>query len=283
MGMERMQYITIPTLLGRIIFVMLAFIFIRRSTDSFLFLFFMGIGNIIAALLSIYLAFRIYKLKMIQPGRREILNNLKNGWQITASNLSITSCQYIGIFILRISSGSDVLVGYYGIAEKIYFAIKLMVNVFTQVVYPQVCQMMQKGKEQVISLFRQIYLPFLLFVFVGCVGVFLFSSEILYVFIGHKHEETSFYLKIFCVAVIIVCLNIPAALVLLADNHKKSYLRVFAIATVVHLTGNILLAHYFQAIGTVIAVIITELFITIALYWEAYNVFFSRKEKLIST
>jgi O-antigen/teichoic acid export membrane protein len=87
----------------------------------------------------------------------------------------------------------------------------------------------------------------------------------------------------FCIAVIIVCLNIPACLVLLADNHKKNYLRVFAIGTAVNLTGNILLAHYLQATGTVIAVIITELFITIALYWEVYHIYFSKKENLIST
>src|SRR5262249_18840589 len=157
---ERMQYITIPALCGRIIFVILTFVFIKEKSDSALFLFFMGLGNILASLFGIFLAFRIYKLKFIRPGWHDIKNNLKNGWQITASNLSITTCQYIGVFILRLFT-NDLLVGYYSIAEKIYQAMKLMVNVFTQVVYPQVCQIIQKGKGQVVSFLRQVYLPFL--------------------------------------------------------------------------------------------------------------------------
>jgi PST family polysaccharide transporter len=281
MGMEKMQYVTISSLFGRIVFVLLSFIFIREKTDSSLFLFFMGLGNAIAALLSIFLAFRIYKLRFIMPGVKDVRDRLKNGWQIAFSNLSITTCQYSAVFILRIFT-NDLLVGYYSIAEKIYFAMKLMVNVFFQVTYPQVCQLIQKGKGQVLVFMKKWYAPFLLLVVFCCVAVFIFSREILFIFIGHKYDAAAYFLRVFCLAVIIVCLNIPACLVLLADNHKKNYLRVFALGTVINLAGNILLAHYFQATGTVIAVVITELFITIALYWEVYRIYLSGRNKKLN-
>lgn len=282
LGTEKMQFITIPALVGRIVFVLLSFLFIKQKTDSSLFLLFMGLGNIVAAAFGMMIAFRIYRLQFVWPGWMDVKHRLKNGWHITLSNLSMTTCQYIGVVILRIFS-NDILVGYYSIAEKIYQSIKLMLSVFSQTVYPQTCKIIQKGLHQTISFFKQAYIPFFLLVLAGCIVVFFFSSEILYVFIGHHYQDAAFYLRMLCVALIIVCLNIPAALILLASDHKKSYLKVFALGTIVHLAGNFLLAHYYQATGTVIATIITEMFITITLYWEVYKIFFSKKQKLIST
>jgi PST family polysaccharide transporter len=275
-GIEKMHYIAIAALFGRIIFVILVFIFIKTTGDNSLFLFFMGIGNVIAGLASIYLAIRLFKLKFIKPSWSEIIHELKAGWRITATNFSITTSQYIGIFILRIFT-DDTLVGYYSVAEKIFFGMKLMLGVFTQVVYPRVCQLMQSGWDKITSFFRQVYLPFLLLVILGCSIVFIFSSQIIHLFIGHKYAYSSFLLRMLCVATIIVCLNIPAYLVLFAGDHKKNYFRIFTMATVIYLAANIMLARFFDATGTVVSVIITEIFITAGLYREMYRLYGVKK------
>src|SRR6185312_2119240 len=86
-GMEKMQYITISTLIARLLFVGFVFAFIRDREDDILFLFFLGLGNIMAGVFSIYLAFRIFKLKFYRPHLIDIVNELREGWQITLSNL----------------------------------------------------------------------------------------------------------------------------------------------------------------------------------------------------
>jgi PST family polysaccharide transporter len=275
-GLEKMHYIAIAALFGRIIFVILVFIFIRTKEDNSLFLFFMGTGNIVAGLVSIYFAINLFKLKFVKPVWSEIVHELKNGWRITATNLSITTSQYIGIFILRIFT-NDLLVGYYSVAEKIFFAMKLMLGVFTQVVYPKVCQLMQSGWNRVVSFFKEVYIPFLLLVILGCASIFIFSPQILHLFIGYKYAYSSFLLRMLCVATIIVCLNIPPYLVLFAGDHKKNYFRIFTIATGIYLAANIILARFFDATGTVFSVMITELFITIGLYREMYRLYGSNK------
>lgn len=276
LGMEKMQYIAVAGLLGRIIFVVLVFIFIRSKDDTALFLLFMGAGNIIAGLASIYLAIRLFKLKILKPAWAEVVYEFKNGWRITATNLSITTSQYIGIFILRIFT-NDFLVGYYSVAEKIYFAMKLMIGVFTQVVYPKICQLMQGGWNRIVSFFKEIYFPFLLLVIVGCAGIFIFSPQILHLFIGYKYNYPAFLLRMLCIATVIVCLNIPAYLVLFAGDHKKNYFRIFTMATIIYLVLNIVLAYFFDATGTVLAVIITEFFITTGLYREVYCLYGSKR------
>jgi PST family polysaccharide transporter len=278
-GVEKMYYIAMAALFSRSLCAVLVFLFVKTPADNALVLFFMGMGNVIAGMVLIYLAFRLYKLKFILPGRNEIARELANGWRITVSNLSITTSQYIGIFILRLVTKSDLVVGYYSIAEKIFFSLKLILGVFTQTVFPRVCQLMQDKKSQLLIFFKQVYLPFFAMVLTGSVIVFVFSPDILYVFIRHVHPQSSFLLRVFCVALVISSLNIPGNLILFAGDHKKNYFRIFTIASIVNVAANSVLAYFFNATGTVLSMVITELFVTLGLSWEVYSIYFAKTKK----
>jgi PST family polysaccharide transporter len=274
-GMEKMQYMAFTALLARLIFVVLVFVFITEKADNILFIFFLGIGGIVAGLLSIILAIRMYNLRFIKPLWQDIRYEVTNGWPFTLTNLSQITCQYIGIIILRIFT-NDTLVGYYSIAEKIYFAIKLMLDAFAQVLYPAVCRLVQQGRDKVITYFRQTYIPFLFIVIIACAMIFVFSPQIIHFFVGHRYEYSSFLLRMLCIAAVIVYLNMPAHLMLFAANHKKSFLRIFTLGTVLNVLANIVLAKYFDATGTVIAVLITETFITAGVWIEIYRHYYMR-------
>ena len=275
-GIEKMHYMAIMALIARAIMVVLVFIFIQAKGDESLFLFFMGLGNVVGGLIGIFFAMYSFKVVFIRPGWQGVINELKTGWQITLTNLSMSTCQYIGVFILRLFT-NDFVVGYYSIAEKVYFAMKLMVGIFSLAMYPAVCQLVQEGKRSVMTYFRKHYLPFLWLVIAGCAIVFIFSPQIIFFFAGHSNDNSSFYLRMMCIAMVIVCLNMPAYLILLADDRKKNYLRIFVIGTILNIVANIILVKYFDATGTVFAVIITELFITVGLSWEVYQLYFYKK------
>lgn len=275
-----MHFIAFATLVGRILFAIMVFVFIRNKGDGFLFLFFLGIGNIMAGITSIVVAFRVYKLKFIRPSGADIARELKEGWQITLSHLSNSTCHYANIFILRLFV-NDLAVGYYSIAERIFFTIKQVFVVFSQAVYPEVCQLVQQGKEQAISFLKQVYTGFLVLVIMGCLVLFIFSPQILYFFMGHEYSKAVFFLRVFSIIAVIVCLNIPGTLILLAMNQKKSYLKVYAFATILNILLNIVLVRFFEATGTVVTIFITEFFITLALTSILYRSN-SRRGRLVS-
>jgi PST family polysaccharide transporter len=269
-GMEKMKFITYSILLARIIFAVLIFIFINKPGDAYLFLFFFGLGNIIAGIFSIYTAMYIFKLKLLVPLRSDVVYELWNGWQIMISNLSINTYLYSNIFILRIFA-SDMIVGYYSIAEKIFFAVRQILGIFSQVVYPHICQLVQTGKDQTAIFFKKIYLPFLLLVSIASCSVFILSPWLTQIFVDKEANLPGILLRMLSLVPIIVCLNIPAYQILLAFDHKKSYLRILTLGTIINLGANILLANLWEAPGTVLAIIITEIFITIGLNWELYK------------
>jgi PST family polysaccharide transporter len=269
-GMEKMHYITIATLGGRVVFVVLVFIFIKTREDNILFLFLLGIGGLIAGLISIFLAVRIFKLKLQRVSWTDILFELRDGWQITVSNLSINTYLYTNVLVLRIFT-NDLTIGYYSIAEKIFFAVRQILGVFSQAVYPRICQLVQKTKQDVTGFLKEIYLPFLGLVFAGCCILFIFSGNIVYFFSGDRAGLPVLLLRILTFVPVIVCLNIPAYQILLALNQKRSYLRVLALGTIVNLLANFLLVNFWGALGTVISITITESFITIGLNRQLFK------------
>ncbi|MCW3117144.1 MAG: flippase, partial [Chitinophagaceae bacterium] len=228
-GMEKMQLMAFISLIARLIFVILVFLFIKSRKDDVLYLFFLGLGNFVMGLISIFLVFWKYNLQFIMPGRREILNEFRKGWQIMASNLSNNICQYANIFILRFFT-NDLLTGYYSIAERIFLTLRQMLGVFSQTVYPSICRLMETGKDNIISYFRKVYVPFFIAIFCGCILLFILAPWVLYFFIGHESADTVTLLRVFAAVLVIACLNIPATLVLLAMDRRQSYFKVYTIA-----------------------------------------------------
>src|SRR5688572_4488570 len=66
-GIERMHFVALLTLVGRTIFAILVFVFIKNREHEVLFLFFLGTGSFIAGLVSIYTARRILAMQYIKP------------------------------------------------------------------------------------------------------------------------------------------------------------------------------------------------------------------------
>ena len=270
LGMEKMHFITISALFSRLIFVVLLFIFIQKKEDDIFFLFFLGTGNIVASLVSIFVAINLFKLKFLRPVWADIRDELKKGWQVTVSVLSLNAYLLSGIFILRFFT-NDLMVGYYSIAARIFFAARQVLAVFSEAVYPQICQLSLKGKEATRLFFRKVYLPFLLMTFLGCILLFIFSPQVIYIFIKEKTAIPVLLLRMLSFVPVIVCFHIPAYQLLLAFDRKKSYLRIFGLATVMNISANIWFVNEWGATGTVLCIMITELFITVGLNRELYK------------
>lgn len=266
-GLEKMRLMAIVTLIARLIFVAFVFLFIREKEDGILYLFFLGLGNFIMGLVSIFLVIKRYKLQFIRPVVGDIMDDLEKGWQITVTNLLNNICQYSNVFILRLFT-NDVIVGYYSVAERIFLTLRQLSGVFSQAVYPQVCLIIAHGKEAVIFYFKKTYLPFLVLLSAGCLLLFALAPWIVYFFIHHENENSSFLLRLFAIVLVIVCLNIPATLTLLAADERKKYFKVYVLAAIINVSLNLLLDNFFQSTGAVVAILFTELFIAIGLTWE---------------
>ena len=263
-GVEKMKFVMYISLLARLVFVLLVIFFIKEKNDNVYFLFFYGIGNLLAGIFSALVGYRVLRLQTVMPTFSNVLAELKKGWHITMSNLSVSVYMYVNILILRLFT-NDTVVGYYSVAERIIFAARQVLGVYFQVVYPQVCQLAMKSRDELSQFFMKFYRPFLGCVFAGCVFVFLFAETVIQLFINENVELSAQYLRILSPVPLIVCLNIPSYQVLLAHNDRKVLLLIFMIGTFLNIALNLLMIPALGAQGTSYIVVATELFITTCL------------------
>jgi PST family polysaccharide transporter len=264
-GIEQMKYITYLSLAAKVVFVVLVFTLVRTADDYPYILFFNGLGTIAPGAASLWLAQRTFKLSLKLPTQAQVRQQLREGWYVFISNFSISVYINSNVFILGLFT-NDVVVGYYGIAERVVGAVRQLLVVFSQAVYPHVCKLSQHTFEQIRAFFAHFFLPFALLIIVGCAGVFVFADEVVYVLAGSRLPQVSLLLRLLAFVPVIVLFNIPAYQVLLAYNLPRSYMIVLTSASCLNLLLNSVLAYFFGGTGTAISVLVTELFVTVGLY-----------------
>ena len=268
-GMEKLHWMAAALLLSKILFVLLVFIFISTPVHTSLFIFFLGLGNFITAIAASVFIIKRYHLKISSFSMKEIKRLMKEGAPVTAANLTMNLMQYGNLFILRLYS-NDLMAGYFSVAERIYFAMKQVLTAFAQSIYPALCRI---NSSQYKNFFKKTFLPFFWLMIAISAMVALFAPSIIGFFIKDANTISIFIFRMCCIAVPVVCLNMPGALVLLATNQRERYFKIFAIGLFINLLANLLFAPQYYAMGTVAAVLITEVIITVLVSLSLFKYF----------
>ena len=267
-GFEKLHASAICLLISKIIFVLLVFLIIRNPGHAVLFLFFLGLGNLITAIAASVYIIKKYQLKPQAFSVNEFSALIKEGAPVVAGNLTMNLMQYGNLFILRLYS-NDVVAGYFSVAERIYFAMKQVVSAFSQTIYPAVCRL---KAEEYKGYFKKTFVPFFSLVLLACAITAIAAPAIIHFFVSTPNKESVWALRIFCCIVPIVCLNIPGTLTLLAQQERKKYFQIFAAGLVINMVFNFLLVPAYFSTGTLIAVSVTELFITAMVSLVLYRI-----------
>lgn len=268
-GVEEMKFITYLNVAAKLLFTILIFAFVKEDGDGPLVLLFLGLGNFISGIFGVFLAVKKYHLNFNWPGIKGVKQELKNGWDLFVANFSIVSYQSSNVFILGLFT-SNLITGYYSVAEKIVLAIKQLLTVFLQATYPHVCQLATESVLKVKRFYKQVFLPFSFLIFLVSICIFFFANPIVQFFTNEGVEEIVVLLRLLCFTGLIVALNIPAYQSLLANHFNKSASRILVIGSLLNILLNLILAPTLGASGTVYSVLITEIFITLGLHLVLY-------------
>lgn len=260
-GMEKMHWSALTVLCSKIIFVILVFLLIRSPEDTPLFTFFLGLGNLAAGIAATVFVIRKYKLPVRRFSFPNIIAELKEGWPVTVTNLTMNFMQYGNLFILRLYT-NDLVAGYFSVAERIYFAMKQVVTAFSQTIYPNVCQLAGQNGLALKKYFGKIFVPFFMLTVAATLAVMALAPFIIHFFVPDQGGDSVFILRMLCIALPVVCLNMPGSLSLLALDKTKAYFLVYFSGFVICLLSNFILVPSYQSPGTLAVIYITECFIT---------------------
>lgn len=230
-GMERMKYITFLNILSKVIFVGLIFIFVKQESDYIIVPLFNSLGFIVSGLIGFIFAVKNFNLKLYIPSRKSILKQFKYSTEFFISRVSVSAFNNTNSFCLGLIS-SNIMVGYYVAAEKIYIAINGLQAPLNQALYPFI------AKNRDLKLFKKIYFIALILNTLICVFMYLFAKQFIVLFYGADMLNAYKLLRIFCIGTFIVIPHVLLGYPLLgAFGYSKEANMSVIVPSITHIIG----------------------------------------------
>lgn len=274
-GIEQIKYAAFFNILAKIfLFILIMYFIVEKNDYKYVNLFF-AVGDIFMGIISLFFIKYYWNIDIKYTSWEKTYNNIKEDFPLVLTNLSIVTYSGMNIVILSLFA-SPLIIGAYAVAEKVVITIKFMVGIILQSTFSYASRLAENSINKYTLFLRYEFIALASFFSIAGIMLFLTSNylSILLTKDLNKSLEVSNYIKLMSFIPLIVSLNTPAYQTLLIHNKKRIYLLVIGIGTIMNLALNFILAKYFFAIGTIITIIITELFITFGL------IFFASREKI---
>ena len=265
-GIEKMKYITVLQLLGRVIYTASIFLFIKNVSDYILVPLLNTAGVIISGIIAIIIVLKKFKLKLILPSISSIKIELKNGWHMFLSSLSTNVYKSVDIIFLGLLT-SDLILGYYSISKKVIEMVNQFSSVISQTIYPQINIRIRESLPNTIKFLKKVVaIITMATVFMGIAFV-LFPEFIIYLVSGDVFEVSVISLMLLAFVPVIIGFSVPPLQILIGSNLDKKVSIILSLGALLAIICNITLITSFSYWGAGFSVLIVELFVMGTLYF----------------
>ena len=264
-GLEDFKYITLRSIIIRVLYVFSVFIFVRQDNDFVLYFLLTSLMVTANAIINV-----VYSRKFVRFSLKniEIKNYVKpyiifGAYQLLTSMYTSFNVAYLGF------SSGNIEVGYYSTSVKLFNIILSFYTAFTAVLLPRMSLMIERGEidgfknllNRSLNLLFSISIPIILV-------VEFFSPEIIKVISGEGYEGSILPMKIVMPLVLII--GIEQVLVYQILMPLKKDKQVFinsCLGATVGVLLNILLVPKMMAVGSSIVWLSSELIVFSSAYY----------------
>lgn len=266
-GQERFRYITIRSLITRLLGLASVFVLVKQPGDYYLYY-----GIIACAAIGNWI-WNIYTLFREVPVSFKLVN-----WKRHVPYTSV-------IFLLSLFSGITLLldnvllgivsttaaVGLYAFSIKIVRIGSALLTDMFLVLYPRTVALLQEQNMAAVqqAVLKSVQLIILLAIPAG-MGIFLLAHPLVQLFLGDKFYAVGDNLKIIALLPFIKAYGILLSKqVLIANNKEKLYLRSVLAGGVLFIVSTLVLSYAYQDRGACIAIMLAELVVMAGNYYYA--------------
>jgi PST family polysaccharide transporter len=263
-GIEQMKYITYLTLISRVIFLGLIFVWIRTSADYLYVPIISGIGAVISGLVALYLIFIKHRIPFRWQPVGTLTYYLKDSLPIFISNVSVnlyvsTNKVLTGAF-LGMSE-----VAYYDLAEKLTTVLRMPQSILSQSLFPKV------SKEKNVGFVKGIFKLSMAMNVLLFVAMVLLSKVAITLLGGSQMLPAQTVVIILAATVPVVAMsNIFGMQLLIPFGYNKLFSRVIVSSGLFYLLQLLVLwaTIGFSINGISLVTLITELFVTAYMFYH---------------
>jgi PST family polysaccharide transporter len=262
-GIERTKYIAVINILFRTIITICIFIFIKTSSDFSLYLALISGGAVLIGIAAFLYAIIKFKLFFLKPEIKEITGQLKNGFGLFISNISISFYTNSTVFILGLIATKEI-VGYYSAAEKIITASIAIFFPISQALYANISFRVSQSANDALIFLKKIMKYMAVFGLFLSLILLIFAGQISELILGSGYPETINLIRVLSFLPFILSMSIVFAnLFLLAFGHTKLWNKLIFSTLIFYIAGAVfflnLMSNVLLASG--INLLLTEMFL----------------------
>lgn len=264
-GIEKMKYLLYISVIIRALYVILIFLLVRSSGDLLTAVFLNSASYLVIGLIALSTAVLIFGIKFRIPSFEVVKFHFIDSGYIFISTAAINLYTTTNIFLLGLFT-NDAIVGYFAAADKIRIAVQGAFSSIAQSIYPHLSKLFNENLEIALIFVRKVVKYIGLIVFILSLILFIFAYQIIRLIVGPGYPDSVILLQIIAFLPFIIFLsNIAGIQTMLNLNYKKEFTRIIVIAAIMNIVFSIILIPVFQAIGTAVSMVITEIYVSTAM------------------
>jgi PST family polysaccharide transporter len=263
-GQEKMRFISIINIIAGMIYASAIFILIKKPSDYLLAPILSSTFYLITGIVGLYVAFKKFDLEFIIQGYSNIAKELRTGWHMFISVVSINAYTTTRVFAVGLLT-NNVLTGYYAIGERIANAFQTFpLDSLSQAIYPRLSHIFSKNKKRALNLMNRIQDSTTLIFVIAIPVVILASPLIVRIVCGTKYPEVILVLRLLLVGVFFVAINAFRVQFLLVSGKSKIYSKIHIAAAIFGLPLIFVSILYLSYLGAALSTVIIEAGILLA-------------------
>ena len=256
-GLEKMTAVTVRTLLIRLFFCVMIFVFLRKPGDYLVVPILLLIGNV-GAVFGAYLhLFKGLKYRFGKVTKRDIIGEIKRSSLFFYSRIATTVYSATNTLLLGfvIKTNTDAILGHYGSADKVLTTSKNCISPISDSLYPYMVKNRDfKPAKKWLLLFMPVILT-------GCIVVGIFAEPICVLVFGEDFRGSANILRAFLPA---IAVTLPSyifafpAMGAMGISRYANYSVFFG--TAIHIVGIVILlaTGHFSAFSVACMTSVTE-------------------------
>ncbi len=259
-GVEEMKWITVNSVIPKLVILPLIFVFVKHPTDYWKLLFIISMNNVVSGALGIVLVQRWLDCRLPLPRPRLIAAQFRSGFVTFLSSAAQNFNASFNTLILGALGGSAV-VGFYSAAQKVVNAVlQISWMAVSQALYPFFCNKFNVNFKGASRRLRQIILIIGVVTFGGALAASIFAPSLIRACLGTKYAST---IPVFQVLIFLVCAASVSSLLgmqgLLALGLERDYLRILATGALFNIALSWFSIKAFGSVGLAFAVVLLEI------------------------
>ena len=264
-GVENFRYITLRSILIKVLYIISVFLFVRDTSDYRLY-FILTVGVVVLNALINQLYIR--EFVRVRWNNIQLFKYLKQN--VTLGIYTLMTSMYLTFNVMYLGLVSNnTEVGYYTTAFKLYSVVLGFFTAFTNVMLPRMSSLLANGEK---DRFQELVNRSFSVMSTCCIPLILCSMimapQIVYILSGPGYEGAILPMRIIMPAAFAVGVaQVLAIQVLMPMKKDKVLLVASIIGAVVSLLINLLVVPYIESVGSAVVLLCSEAVVTGAYLW----------------